>query len=166
MLTTRPAHLHFLNHNDQRRMKENMQVWNNQSHKIMSTAEFSNMVVITAASNVCVCVCVCVCEREREGCVCVCVCLCKEQNQIIMCLFHFSTTHTMHKFHVSHKLVNRFTHKTWQIWSKKFPMDTFTEYKHVLWTHDLKLYNFVSSLRQSKHHGSHSLYLVTQVWLN
>jgi len=31
------------------------------------------MVVITAASNVCVCVCVCVRERERGVCVCVCV---------------------------------------------------------------------------------------------
>jgi len=58
----------------------------------------------------------------------------------------------MHKFHVSH----RFTHRTWQIWSKKFCMDIFThyEYKHVLWTHDLKLHNFASlllinSLRQS-----------------
>ena len=26
-------------------------------------------------------------------------------------------------------------HTTWQSWSKKFLMDTFTHYKHVLWIH-------------------------------
>ena len=63
----------------------------------MSTAEFRNMVVIIIASN----------EGQTEW------------GSGIKLLRAFYTTHTMHKFHVSHKLMNRFTHKTWQIWSKK-----------------------------------------------